>query len=178
LGAILGFLKRLYEHKEKIILGALVIASIGVGYFEWTGRQDGPDTKGGEPEIPTVNDKAPVPQEYPVLGLGNPVPLETQWAMVDEDIFEKPEAEERGPGEDKAAEWPTIVIRSIFDATKSGNFIAIMEINGKREFKKEGEIFLESYEVRRIDGVRNCLTIVKRGLRSGGEEEREFCKDS
>ena len=173
MGAILGFLKSLYEHKEKIILGALVIASIGVGYIKWK-DQKSPDPDGGETDKIPVASGGPIdPQSYSVPRIGNSTSLETQWALVDEGIFEIPERE-KGPGGDKVDEWPTIVIRSIFDATKTNNYIAIMEINGKREFKKEGEIFLESYEVRRIDGVRNCLTIVKRG--SSGEQ-REFCKE-
>jgi hypothetical protein len=176
LGAILGFLKRLYEHKEKIILGALVIAFIGVGYFTWKERKN-PNPNGGELEIPTADGGPPPVEKYPIPNLGNQVALETQWELTDDEIFEKPETEESESGEEQEAEWPTIEIRSIFDITKSGNFIAIIEINGKREFKKEGETFLDQYEVRRIDGVRNCLTIVKRGAKSG-ENEREFCKDN
>jgi hypothetical protein len=183
LGAILGFLKRLYEHKEKIILGLVVIASIGFGYVQWKewkggDEGDGPEKNGETGGIPVPDDTPlPPPPSYAVPNLGNRVSLENQWTLADNGIFEKPEPKEGPDATDQPAAWPTIVIRSIFDATKSGTFIAIIEINGKREFKKEGEFFLDSYEVRRIDGVRNCLTIVKRGSITG-EEEKEFCKDN
>ena len=52
--------------------------------------------------------------------------------------------------------------------------IAIIEVDGKREVVKEGGQ-LGDYSVTRIDGVRNCLTIVKRGSESG-EDKREFCE--
>ena len=110
--------------------------------------------------------------------LGNSLAIDNQLTLTDDGIFKKPEVDKKKPDGDQPTEWPTIVIRSIFDATKSGTFIAIIEINGKRAFMKEGEVFLEFYLVRRIDGVRNCINIVKRGSKSGEEEEREFCKDS
>ena len=177
MGAILGFLKLLYEHKEKIILGALIIAFTGVGYDHWKGSGEGgpPDDNGGG----TTNGKKPPPPppvgKYEIPNLGNRTTIDVQLANTDENIFVIPETKEGPTDTAQPAEWPTIVIKSIFDATRSGTFIAIIEVNGKREFMKEGEDFQEYYEVRRIDGVRNCLTIVKRKSQSG-EDEREFCK--
>jgi hypothetical protein len=180
LGAILGFLRLLYEHKEKIILGALIIAFTGVGYDHWKKRD-----KGGPPggntggakngEEPPPPPLPPVPT-YGIPNLKNRFSIETQLALTDESIFVMPEPGEKPTEDDKPDEWPTIDIKSIFDATKSGNFFAIIEVNGKREFMKEGGIFHEHYEVRRIDGVRNCLTIVNRRSKGGKEDEREFCK--
>jgi hypothetical protein len=88
------------------------------------------------------------------------------------DVFEEPAAKRRGEEEDKPKEWAEIKVKSIFDATRSGSFIAIIEVNNRRRFVKEGEQF-DEYTVQRIDGVRNCLTIVRRGE----EGEREFCRE-
>ena len=177
MGAILGFLKLLYEHKEKIILGALIIAFTGVGYTYWKDKQGG-DTPVKPPRPvkidPPVDDELKVPK-YKIPNLGNHTPIDQQWALTDKGIFTIPEPTEGETDTPQADVWPTIVIKSIFDATRSGTFIAIIEVNGKREFMKEGEDFQEYYEVRRIDGVRNCLTIVKSKSKSG-EDEREFCK--
>ena len=176
MGAILGFLKLLYEHKEKIILGALIIAFTGVGYTYW--KKSGDEGKNGPeppPKPPTGTALEIKAKKYKIPNLGNRSPIEKQLAHTDEGIFTIPEQTEGTTDTVEQAEWPTIVIKSIFDATRSGTFIAIIEVNGKREFMKEGEDFLEFYEVRRIDGVRNCLTIVKRKSKSG-EDEREFCK--
>jgi hypothetical protein len=175
LGAIFGFLKFLYEHKEKIILGALIIAFTGVGYTYWKDKQGG-DTPVKPPpvKIDPTDDEIKV-QKYRIPNLGNRIPIDQQLALTDEGIFTIPEPTKGDTDTPQADVWPTIVIKSIFDATRSGTFIAIIEVDGKREFMKEGEDFQEYYEVRRIDGVRNCLTIVKSKSKSG-EDEREFCK--
>jgi len=177
LGAILGFFKLLYEHKEKIILAVLIVAVASVGYGYWKKLGDGtsPTENGNGPGAKPPPPPPPPPPPVEIPKLGNVIPLEEEWKLTDESIFTKPVPVEQTEEETQQAEWPKIEVKSIFDATKSGNFFAIIEVNGKREFLKEGAVFNEFYAVKRIDGVRNCLTIVKRRSESG-ENEKEFCK--
>jgi hypothetical protein len=66
--------------------------------------------------------------------------------------------------------WPKITVKGISDATRSGDFIAILEVDNKEYFVKVGERIGE-YEVQSIDGPINCVTLVNdRG------EIKEFCK--
>jgi hypothetical protein len=186
LGAILGLLKLLYEHKEKILLGALIIAFAGVGYMhreKIMGGDPSADNAKGPPKKPKkpprADDKGKgdtkKTKKYPIPNLGNRLSVEQMWALTDEEIFVIPEAGQDATEETAEVRWPTIEIKSIFDPTKSGNFFAIIEVNGRREIKKEGETIEQHYLLRNIDGIRNCLTIINRKS-PGGNDEREFCK--
>jgi hypothetical protein len=73
---------------------------------------------------------------------------------------------------EQVSQWPVIEIKSIFDPTKNGTFFAILEVNNKRIFMKEGERLYGLFEVTSINGETNCLTIV-----NGQGEAREFCKE-
>ncbi len=177
MSALLAFFKSLYEHKEKVILGLLIVAFGGVAYQQYKAKKN----NGTDSNSPVNNGFTPAPERAPgvfkVPPLSASEPLETYYALVEKrDIFEIPEKKssktEAGTEEVK---WANISIKSVFDPTRSGSFIAIIEVDGRREFVKEGEQFGE-YEVRRIDGVRKCLTIFKRGSKSG-EDEKEFCKE-
>jgi hypothetical protein len=171
LSAILQFLKLLYEHKEKIILGALVVAFIGVGAVLWKKEEKtiSPEPGGGKK---TSVRKA---KTYPIMRLGNRHPLDILIENTDMEIFAPSAvvADKGGGKKGKEDVWAEVKIKSVFDATRSGSFIAIIEVNKKRMFVKEGERF-QGYSVTRIDGVRKCLTIVKRGSQKG-DEEKEFC---
>ena len=173
MSAILQFLKLLYEHKEKIILGALVVAFVGVGAVllrkEPGGDAPPPEPDGGE--------KTP-PREagtYPILRLDNRHPLDILIENTGSEIFVQDAVGADGGDGEKKDVWAAIKIKSVFDATRSGSFIAIIEVDKKRMFVREGERFGE-YSVTRIDGVRKCLTIVKRGSQKG-DEEKEFCTE-
>jgi hypothetical protein len=182
LSQILGFLKLLYEHKEKIILGALVVVFVGVGAFQWKEiKGEGSDGKGGSnaggPVDPKPKTKPRPPTKYPIPQFGNQSSLNTYLEITDPGIFVPPKQEgESKSGEPTEKKWAQIKVKSIFDATKSGSFIAIIEVDRKRMFVKEGEQFGE-YSVDRIDGVRNCMTIGRRGSKSG-EGKREFCEEN
>lgn len=182
MSSILRFLKLLYEHKEKIILGALVIAFIGVGVDQWRKKKDGNSGgKGGKGpktvEAPKPKQPPRKPKSYGIPQLGNRHPLDKYVEVANAGIFVPPKKETATDKETDKKEptWAEIKVKSVFDATRSGSFIAIIEVDKKRMFVKEGEVFGE-YLLRRIDGVRNCLTIVKRGSQSE-EGEKEFCKE-
>ncbi len=68
--------------------------------------------------------------------------------------------------------WPDIIVKSIFDPAKSGNYIAIIEINTRKRFVRQGEQFGD-YRVQRIDGECGCLTIVRRKSTNVPEIESE-----
>ena len=180
LSSILGFLKLLYEHKEKVILGALFVAFIVFGVAQWREKSqddldDGGKKKPGKKVTrKTGNEGVRDPKTYKTPNLGNPQTLERYFELVNGRIFVQ-RKKEAGSGEDIEAQWAEIGVKSIFDATRSGNFIAIIEVDKRRMFVKEGEQFRE-YTIKRIDGVRNCLTVIRRGSKTG-DEEREFCKE-
>ncbi|RJP65376.1 MAG: serine/threonine protein kinase [Candidatus Abyssobacteria bacterium SURF_17] len=73
---------------------------------------------------------------------------------------------------DNAAEdeWPPIRIKSVFDPNGSGSYIAIMELNKRSRFVREGDR-IDAYEVVRMDGEKQCLILRE----SSSEREREFC---
>ncbi len=179
MGAILAFLKVIYEQKEKVILGILVLAFAGVAYFQLKAEKNSAsDNNGGKnPDQLTYGDWKPAPsrtpQKYEVTPLRNEYPLATYFKLLgSRNIFGKPRRE-RGVDKGKAEpEWPKIRVKSVFDPTQSGSYIAIIEVDKRSRIVKEGQQF-EGFEVRRIDGVRSCLTISKRQL----DEEKEFCKE-
>jgi hypothetical protein len=140
-------------------------------------RDNGSDD-GKNPTEELVGGKKPEPprkpKSYAMPSVGNKYPLTTYFGLVKKNIFGKTLAQ--GPdGASQEPEWAAIKVKSIFDPTRSGSFIAVIEADKITRFVKEGESF-EGYEVQRIDGVRNCLTIVRRGSGSA-KGEREFCKE-
>jgi hypothetical protein len=177
LDAILAFLKKVYQHKEKIILGILVLAFIGVAVTQLRVKKN-TDSPGGGNDNPTriIDGWKPAPrrqpQSYKIESLNNPYPLATYVKLAEKkNIFEKPQKSEAAK-QGKEAEWASIKVKSVFDPTQSGSYIAIIEVDKRSRIVKEGQQF-EGYEVRRIDGVRGCLSITKRGT----DEEKEFCKE-
>lgn len=76
----------------------------------------------------------------------------------------------------KAKDWPEIRIRSIWQDEPSGLNIANIEVESKSgtilEGLTEGESY-EGFEVRWIDGEKNCLILG----RPESDEEKEFCKE-
>ena len=181
MSAVLAFLKFIYRHKEKIILGVMIVAFAGVASIQWKAKKGGEaDGKGGantggivQPDDNKTSPPPRKPESFVVPPVSNTYPLETYAKLAaKKDIFEEPARERRDRGEDKPKEWAQINVKSIFDATRSGSYIAIIEVDKRRRFVKEGEQF-DEYTVQRIDGVRNCLTIVRRGE----EGEKEFCRE-
>ncbi len=183
MSAILAFIKLVYEHKEKVILGVMIVAFAGVAAYQWkAGKNGGSDgtsdgnssgANGGEGAV-----SARKPKTYKVTGVANQYPLEKTLQFVKKrDVFAESGIEGAGSkqGGEQGGEWAEIKVKSIFDPTRSGSYIAIIEVDDRRRFVQEGERFGE-YEIRRIDGVRKCLTIVRRGSGSGGDE-KEFCKE-
>ncbi len=174
MSAIIQFLKLLNEHKEKIIFGVLVIAFIVVGAVLLREKEGG---EGGKPPKAGGGRKTP-PREakaYPALLLGNSHPLELLLENAAPEIFVPSESGADGGDDEKKNVWAEIKVKSIFDATRSGSFIAIIEVDKKRMFVREGERFGE-LSVKRIDGIRKCLTIVRRGSQEE-DEEKEFCTE-
>lgn len=184
MSAVLAFFKFIYEQKEKLILGVLVVVFAGVAFVHVRAKKDSGSKKENAKNSPiTGRDKREIvpprePSQYRVPVLGNKYSLETYLRLIKKkDIFKEPEIKREKPErglEEKIPRWAGITIKSIFDPTRSGSYIAIIEVDKRRRFVREGEQFGE-YEVRRIDGVRNCLTIVRRGTKGEGEE-KEFCK--
>ncbi len=72
--------------------------------------------------------------------------------------------------ESQAEEWPEIKVVSVFDPKQSGNYVCIIEMNGRRRFVKEGDEFSD-LRVLRIDGTENCITASHPSL-----GERTFCE--
>jgi hypothetical protein len=185
LSTVLVFFKFLYRQKEKIVLVVMIVAFAGVIFVQWkSGENDETGgNKGGNSDNgiqPIAQPKSPAPRKP--LSFKTP-PAANEYSAAKyikvvtppsggKGIFEKPEKEKRQQESDKPKEWADIKIKNIFDATRSGSYVAIIEVDKRRRFVKEGEQFLE-YTVQRIDGVRNCLTIVRRGE----EGEKEFCKE-
>lgn len=183
MSAILAFLKLIYEQKEKVILGVMIAAFIGASAYQWKAIKDdgkggntgGGNSSGGDGKRPSPPVRKP--KTFAVPQVTNQHSLDTIVELVlKRDIFKAPGTDRSTPGlgSEKSSEWAKINVKSIFDPTRSGTYIAIIEVDDRRRFVKEGERFGE-YEIRRIDGVRNCLTIVRRGSARGGEE-REFCE--
>ena len=79
-----------------------------------------------------------------------------------------------GPGtieaDSRDGDWPNIEVKSVFEPTNAQDFIAILEIDNRRRFVKEGDSF-DSYTVLRVDGITKCVAIIK----SDSLEEKEFC---
>ncbi|MEW5902399.1 MAG: hypothetical protein AB1715_13120, partial [Acidobacteriota bacterium] len=136
---------------------------------------------GGEGKNPTEltpGGKKPgpprTPESYEMPVVDNTYPMATYLKVLEKNIFGKTVSEGPG-GAGQEPEWAAIKVKSIFDPTRSGSFIAVIEVDKVTRFVKEGESF-EGYEIQRIDGVKNCLTIVRR--RSGrAKGEKEFCKE-
>ena len=177
--AILAFLKTLYQHKEKIILGILVLAFAGVGFVQLRGKKNSNSPSGQDNNPAPITDgwkPAPArqPQAFAAAGsLDNPYPLDKYLKLTEKrNIFEKPQTASAKGTKDKEVQWASIKVKSVFDPTQSGSYIAIIEVDKKSRIVKEGQQF-EGYEVRRIDGVRGCLSITMRET----DEEKEFCKE-
>ena len=180
MNAVLAFLKFLFRHKEKIILGIMLIAFAAVAYTQWEiikERNSSSQDDEGENPNDTPEDDKPVPparkpESFRVPRLINKYGKDTYVELVTaRDIFKEPEKKKRGSEPEKPKEWAEVNVKSVFDPTRAGSYIAIIEVDKRRRFVKEGEQF-DEYTVKRIDGVRNCLTIERRG-----EGEREFCKE-
>jgi hypothetical protein len=176
LGKLIGFFKSLFEHKEKVVLGVLLIAFIWVSVAQWDEIMGGGSGEEiGNSPAPKPSDPPRVPQKYGVPKFGNEVPPEDIFELVNAGIFTRPEDVEPGDADKpKVPVWAKINIRSIFDATQSGSFIAIIDVDNIRKFVKEGETFGD-YTIKRIDGVKSCITLSRRGS-AGSEDTKEFCK--
>ena len=91
MGKLLGFFKLLLEHKEKVVLGALLSAFIWVGVAQWDEIKGGASgnnndgKKGPKPKVPPRE-----PQEFGVPKLGNEVPLDDLHELVNVSIFAPP----------------------------------------------------------------------------------------
>ena len=175
MSSLLAYLKIVYGHKEKIILGILVIAFAVVGYQQYKLKSNlapnsGENNPGDEDEKFSPPRK---PASYSVRPLDNPYPLDTYRKLVaKKNVFGKPARETGKAAKEKQAEWASIKVKSVFDPTQSGSYIAIIEVDKRSRIVKEGQQF-DDYEVQRIDGVKSCLSIRMRAL----DEEREFCKE-
>ncbi len=177
MSSILAFLKLIYESKEKVVLGAVIVAFVGVGAYQWRAKGSDDSTGNGGGKKPSKRRRAASSYEVPQIGNQYSLQKILELTAQKKNIFEEPKSEKVGSrkGGQRDSKWPEIVIKSIFDATRSGSYIAIIEVDKRRRFVKEGEHFGE-YEVRRIDGVKKCLTIVRRGSGSEGDE-KEFCTE-
>jgi hypothetical protein len=153
----------------------LIIAFAAVGYQQYklkgslaeNGGENNPGKVGGDF---SASRKA---ASYSVRPLTNPYPLETYHKLAaKKNIFSRPAKEESKGAQAKKAEWALIKVKSVFDPTQSGSYIAIIEVDKRSRIVKEGQQF-DDYEVQRIDGVKSCLSIRMRAL----DEEREFCKE-
>jgi hypothetical protein len=178
LGAILAFLKSVYEQKEKVILGILVLALAIVAFLQTRGNEDDESNEGdGKNPKQLINGgwKPASPREpgsYGIPAVTSAFPVSKYLQTLEgKDVFGKPRAE---GDKEKAGkkEWADIRVKSIFDPTHTGSYVAILEMNKRSRIVKEGEQF-EGYEVRRIDGVRNCLTMIQREWK----DEKEFCRE-
>jgi len=180
LSAILAFLKSLYEHKEKVIMGVLFVAFVSVAYVQIKAKRKADSENDGESSggsILEFKEKRPrEAKKYSVPSFGNPFDIEKHRELFKgRDIFAKPVKERPGRKKDEKEEWAQIRVKSVFDPTQSGSYIAIIEVDKKSRIVKEGDQF-GAYEVERVDGVRNCLTIYWREAKEV-ESKKEFCKE-
>jgi len=182
LSSILALFKLIYKNKEKVVLGAVIVAFVGVGVYQWRakGSDDSTDNSGDDlsgDRKPSKPPRGADTFQVPQFGNQYPLPKIIELTAEKKNIFETPKDRKAGSGKggQQGSKWAKVVIKSIFDATRSGSYIAIIEVDERRRFVKEGERFGE-YEVRRIDGVKKCLTIVRRGSGSEGDE-KEFCTE-
>ena len=180
MGAIVSFVKFIYEEKEKIILGILILAFVGVAFVQIRSKKKNDSNNGGgkSPEQLVRGNWTPKarrkPQSYNVPAVTSPFPLTKYYELFsNRNIFGRPQKDKAGETVGvKKPEWANIRVKSVFDPTHSGNYIAIIEVNKRSRIVREGQLF-EGHEVLRIDGVRNCLTIGRRDLK----DEKEFCKE-
>ncbi len=180
MSAVLAFLKSLYGHKEKVILGVLFIAFVSVAYIQVKEMQSSDAENGSEDPVNIIafeQKERRKPREYPVPSFDNSFDIEKHVDLVRKrDIFAPPKKEPRGGRQDEKEEWAEIRVKSVFDPTQSGSYIAIIEVNKRSRIVKEGDQFGE-YEVQRVDGVRNCLTIYWTKAKEV-ENRKEFCKEN
>jgi len=176
LDAIVAFLRLLYEQREKVILGVLLVALSGVAFVQLRPKKNGEPNDKNPEEFINDDWKPASPRaarSYDVLPLINQYPLETYFDFVGgRNIFGRPGKETGGTTGDKKTEWAELKVKSVFDPTQSGTYIAIIELDKRSRIVKEGQQF-EGYEVLRIDGVRRCLTVSRRDTK----DEKEFCQE-
>lgn len=67
-------------------------------------------------------------------------------------------------------EWVPFEVKSVFDPTGSGDYIAIIRMNARSKMLREGEEF-DGYEALKIDGPKKCITITRKDT----NEKRVFC---
>ena len=174
--AIIAFLRPIYEQREKIILGVLVLALAGVAFVQLRQKKNSGSNDKNPSEF--VNDDwkpAPprTPESYDITPLINLYPLENYSEWLDKrNVFRRPQTEREGGSGEKSEEWAELNVKSVFDPTQSGSYIAIIEVDKRSRIVKEGQQF-EGYEVLRIDGVRGCLTVSRRD----SKDEKEFCEE-
>ncbi|MBI4830838.1 MAG: hypothetical protein HY801_04640, partial [Candidatus Lindowbacteria bacterium] len=88
MSAILAFLKTVYEHKEKVILGILVLALAAVAFVQTRSKKNSDSDEGnGKNPKQFINDEwkpAPPrpPGSYRVPAVNSPVPLSNYLDMV------------------------------------------------------------------------------------------------
>lgn len=178
MSAILAFLKSLYQHKEKIILGILLIAFVSVAYVQVKAKKKTAPENGGDNPVDIIKfDPKPARKaaEYPVPVFDNPFGIKKHLNLIQRDIFVQPKKETTRGKEDKKEEWADIRVKSVFDPTQSGSYIAIIEVDKRSRIVKVGDQF-GVYEVERVDGVRNCLTIYWSQAKEV-DNRKEFCKE-
>jgi len=69
-------------------------------------------------------------------------------------------------------EWANIKVKSVFDPTQAGNYVATIEVDKRKRWVKEADRF-DGYEVLRIDGTSKCVAIIK----LDSKKEKEFCTE-
>ena len=174
--AIVAFLRALYEQREKIVLGVLIVALAGVAFVQFRSKKNG-NSNGNNPDELIKDDWTPAPPRTPgafdVVSLNNRYPLEEYAKLATKrNVFERQQAATDGGPATEMTEWAELKVKSVFDPTQSGSYIAIIELDKRSRIVKEGQQF-EGYEVLRIDGVRRCLNVRKRDTK----EEKEFCEE-
>ncbi|GAB4343691.1 MAG: hypothetical protein Kow0099_22400 [Candidatus Abyssubacteria bacterium] len=173
MSSLLALLKKIYEQKEKIILGILVVAFAGVAYIQLKKNDDPDNPRSESASVIDFTPATPRPKEkFEIPSVSNEYPLETYYEIVRKKNIFRPPGRTGVGGDSEAPEWPQIKVKSVFDPTQSGSYIAIIDVDKRSRIVKEGQAF-DSYEVRRIDGVRSCLTIYRRDI----DQEKEFCKE-
>ena len=180
MGSIVAVLKIINEHKEQIIFGLLLVAFVGFSVVQVKAKRneeaEGENGKNPNDVIKFKPAPAREPAAYRVPSLTNVYPQERyQELTAGRDIFQVPEKMVAGKKPEEEEKWAEIRIKSVFDPTKSGNYIGIIEVDKRSRIVKEGDLFNE-YEIQRIDGVRNCITIYWREAKSE-DNTREFCKE-
>lgn len=174
MNALLTVGRTLLAHREKVVLGAMVVLCAVLGLLSVRRETVEPEqVRPPRPPGPPVP-----PTEYKPYQLENDRSLEDLRKQLEgrTSIFLRAQggggSAGGGPG---VAVWPVIEVRRVFQPTPDGPWVAQLTVDGRSYFPREGQVFANNnLELVRIDRTRKCAEI----LRRADDATKEFCEQA